>query len=247
MQSLTARVKLMWMKGRRRILDKESRNKELAGSGVAGPWIVVQKPKRTRKGKDRENPAAVQGGPTKGVINGETQHTGSRFVSLTDDVIDLETNNNGEEDENIPRLQEKNTGVNNRKNVEGDNNEESRPKVKSSGKNNNEKIIKDGKLAARGPQGFKNKNGNLQDVIREKKVAQLLEDQLKKSKSSSTMVPTPRRPNETDTSPIDNLIPHHVRSEEHGETENFVDANEHETGSMSDSDMEIVRETPSLV
>ncbi|GAU21276.1 hypothetical protein TSUD_286860 [Trifolium subterraneum] len=120
-------------------------------------------------------------------------------------------------------------------------------------------------------------------------MAQLLEDQLKKSKSSSTMVPTwpvisnneevqkeigehigiinsgmgqmvesdmgqqtiippnrPRPPNETDTSPIDNLIPHHVRSEEHGETENFVDANEHETGSMSDSDMEIVRETPCL-
>ncbi|MCI48397.1 hypothetical protein A2U01_0069640, partial [Trifolium medium] len=55
------------------------------------------------------------------------------------------------------------------------------------------------------------------------------------------------RPQMKQTPPIDKLISQHDGSEQHGETENCVDAKEHETGSMSDSDMEIVRETPSLV
>jgi hypothetical protein len=90
--------------------------------------------------------------------------------------------------------------VNNGENTERGNNMNGNSgthnKGKSSGsKMHNEKIIKGGKLAARGSQVFKNKNGNslkigsdnLQEVLREKEISNGFEAQIQRPNNNNSM------------------------------------------------------------
>jgi hypothetical protein len=57
------------------------------GVDLVGPWMVVQKPKRSRKAKEKEATPA-EGGGRKGPagINANSKNSGSRFASLMDDI-----------------------------------------------------------------------------------------------------------------------------------------------------------------
>ncbi|MCH84322.1 hypothetical protein A2U01_0005153, partial [Trifolium medium] len=66
----------------------------MEGSTIDGPWKVVQKTKRAKKGKERETPTVESGSnksPAK--INAGAKNTGSRFAALTSDEVNLETDN----------------------------------------------------------------------------------------------------------------------------------------------------------
>ncbi|MCI66843.1 hypothetical protein A2U01_0088101, partial [Trifolium medium] len=60
------------------------------GRDVDGPWVVVQKPRRQRKGKEKET--AVEQSRGKGVngsINDDPKISGSRFIALNEDIPEL--------------------------------------------------------------------------------------------------------------------------------------------------------------
>ncbi|KAK2378394.1 zinc ion binding / nucleic acid binding protein [Trifolium repens] len=276
----------------------------LARNNVEGPWVVVQKPKRVRKGKDREAPAEGRKPPAQEGINGVPNLQGSRFASLSeedtalneDEVMILEGNeieNNQEEQE---KIQEETMGVNDGGNHEVRNELGQRNKAKFiARKISNENTTKDGKLAARGPQSFKSKfntnlkkgGENLHVVLRDKKMTQLLEDQIQRPNGSKkgevtwscpsnsqevqrvnnegqrvdnndvghkenltlgqrhVLAPNiPRPPNLLHTPPVSNILVQQNQSYANGESDEFVDANEHGSEGNSDSDMEIVGETP---
>ncbi|PNX58223.1 hypothetical protein L195_g059084, partial [Trifolium pratense] len=62
----------------------------LVGSDGDGPWVVVQKPRRQRKGKEKD--AVVdqnQGKAVNGSINDRPKMSGSRFIALNDDIPEL--------------------------------------------------------------------------------------------------------------------------------------------------------------
>jgi hypothetical protein len=277
---------------------------DLAGSNVAGPWVVVKKTKRTRKGKEREDPVGARISPATGDINGDPHLKGSRFVSLSEDSTDMNKDlaiiSDERNGENSMQAHEKIEEVNNGENTERGNNMSGNSgthnKGKSSGsKMHNEKIIKGGKLAARGSQVFKNKNGNslkigsdnLQEVLREKEISNGFEARIQRPNNSNNMdfawpqtsnnmeiqretmegtnksgyeinqtlninmgqmtviTPNmPRPPNIGNTHPMNEPFLSHKKGEEPGETEEFVDANEHGSSGYSDSEMEVVGETP---
>jgi hypothetical protein len=177
----------------------------LAGNNMDGPWVVVQKQKKMRKGKERETPAEARTAPTKGGINGDPKLKGSRFAALSGDMNDLDevvvTDMEGKVSESCQPGHEKN-----QEEIMGGNDGGNHDMSIPSGQRNNikeviemstnEKASKKGKLAARGSQNFKNKinNGskkggdNLNVMLREKKIIKLLEDQLQNTNGKSNEV-----------------------------------------------------------
>jgi hypothetical protein len=277
----------------------------LAGNNMDGPWVVVQKQKKMRKGKERETPAEARTAPTKGGINGDPKLKGSRFAALSGDMNDLDevvvTDMEGKVSESCQPGHEKN-----QEEIMGGNDGGNHDMSIPSGQRNNikeviemstnEKASKKGKLAARGSQNFKNKinNGskkggdNLNVMLREKKIIKLLEDQLQNTNGKSNEVDMwpissnpkellresmegtsenirgmgqkenldlgqmpilypniPRPPDLVNTHPTNSSLMLNQESDINGDNDEFVDANEHGSGGNSDSDMEIVGETPS--
>jgi hypothetical protein len=272
----------------------------LTGNNVEGPWVVVQKPKRMRKGKEREAPAEERSLPVPESINGGPNLKGSRFASLIGEINeihdDMVTVVEEKDMEDNQRDQEKNQdevmGGNDGGNHYVSNQAGQRNKNNSFiGKISNDKAFKDGKLSARGSHNFKSKSNNipkkggdnLNVVLREKKIAQLLEHQMQKSKENKKRDATwsslsnsqevqpenkegqsvnpkevghkeglvlgqspniPRPPNLLHTPPVSNVMTQQNQSYTHGESDEFVDAHENGIEGNSDSDMEIVGETP---
>ncbi|PNX84577.1 hypothetical protein L195_g040639, partial [Trifolium pratense] len=86
------------------------KGQHMAGDMVDGPWKVVQKPKRSKKGREKDM-SAGDGGGSKGPskFNVGTKNTGSRFEALISEEANLETNtgknNNGDTvTEELPNL-----------------------------------------------------------------------------------------------------------------------------------------------
>ncbi|PNX89465.1 hypothetical protein L195_g045585, partial [Trifolium pratense] len=270
----------------------------LAGNNVEGPWVVVQKPKRTRKGKDRETPAVDQNSPASEGINGDPKLKGSRFASLSgefnefnDDVVtNMEENDIADGQHEQEKNQDDMMGGNNKGNHDVSSQLGQHNKVKTvNDKNSNEKAIKDGKLAARGSHSFKSKSNNSSkkggDNLHARKVTQLLEDQMQNTNDNNKRADTWSSPSNyqevqkenkerrnDDTNEMTQneslalgqmtiLSPNQPRppdlfhtplisNKQHqryanGESDEFVDANEHGLEGNSDSDMEIVGDTPS--
>ncbi|KAK2384311.1 zinc ion binding / nucleic acid binding protein [Trifolium repens] len=85
--------------GHQEVIENGGRNNgggDAPGSNLDGPWMVVQKQKRIRKGKEKENTMSEGGGrkgPAK--FNAAGSINGSRFVALMDDnVEDIQQNAN---------------------------------------------------------------------------------------------------------------------------------------------------------
>jgi hypothetical protein len=155
--------------------------KVLVGGERDGPWVVVQKQKRMKKGKEKGNERGMDGGGNKppARVNGEEKSSGSRFIALSDDIPSLEvfnSDNNGENNEErmeesngksvskSPQIKEGNNvtqkaketkNMQNRKVRSGVDAINGKPKV------NNLRNTKNTMLATRERGNFKGKNGNL--------------------------------------------------------------------------------------
>jgi hypothetical protein len=273
----------------------------IVGSDGDGPWVVVHKPRRQRKGKD----AVVDQNRGKAVnesINDEPKISGSRFISLNDDIPEL----NAEipviiginDDEKTKEVGEKNMATN----MEGNNMHEEVEKQrvkfkKGNGKLNVERANKDSKLATRGTQSFKGKGGgfskkgvenssglmgeNRREVVKEAHFRRPndnngqqnlgfqnglnvgVTDKVTKGEDSKTtyldqhvntnlgqiqiiMPNVPRPPNSDGNTSIftaNTQLQSHVSMVDNDE---FVDASDNGATGDSESDMDVVDETPQL-
>jgi hypothetical protein len=146
--------------------QKEGEGIGVVGGAVDGPWVVVQKTRRQRKGKE----TTAEYGQGKGVtgnINGDPKLAGSRFIALSTDVPEL----NEEipiiiEDNDADKVQGENvktmvTNMDRNNRLEGGDKQRGRFKK---GNNNlhAERSMKEIKLATRGTQSFKGKGGGSQ-------------------------------------------------------------------------------------
>jgi hypothetical protein len=272
----------------------------LAGSEVDGPWVVVQKPRRQRKGKERDPiTEAGRGKTSEEIINGDASLVGSHFAALSNNIPEL--------NENYPII----IGVNEREKVhnESENNlendmeginlhgggEKRIKNKKGNGGAHVERLLKTSKLATRGTQSFKGKAAsnlkkgveNISGYRGENNVDMLWEGHVRRSNdvdgqlimgvqnnnlkiveenfkqgaingsvslgqngemgmghNQITLPNIPRPPNlDKDTTTITSKVLELVQ-DLGVEKEVFVDASENGTAGDSESDMEIVEETP---
>ncbi|MCI03214.1 hypothetical protein A2U01_0024249, partial [Trifolium medium] len=165
------------------VKSTERQVQESAGASVDGPWRVVKKQKRGKKGDPERNNAAVggrnsegpgrsNGGPNK--LNSEPKISGSRFVPLSDEILDINADDMEREEEipviNVedvvreePTNQKENSmevpilhadQVHSKKGKRGTNG-----MTPINGDGNQERISKELKLATRGGGNFKSKSG----------------------------------------------------------------------------------------
>jgi hypothetical protein len=149
----------------------------IGGSETDGPWRVVKKTRRNRKSAPNKNASPEEGrgnntsvkiNSDSAVVNGGPKITGSRFVTLSDENIDINESDMGREKKNIsseiikevedveeiPQIvisQQKH----NMRNKKGSNGGSMKK-----GEGNQEKINREAKLAPRGGGNFKGKNGS---------------------------------------------------------------------------------------
>ncbi|KAK2378486.1 zinc ion binding / nucleic acid binding protein [Trifolium repens] len=272
-----------------------------SGSGVDGPWRVVQKQKRGRKPGSTRNSTATEGKgnniPAKVnaslvSINDTGKNSGSRFISLSDhnDEIneeDLARERNDLKNSNNNDSEVMNGGYqilhgNNVQNMS--NNRGSNGGGAKKGETNHEKTNKEKKLAARGGGNFKGKIGSnvkkVAEIITEEMGTHLLEslkvqsqqpignneeptsnDGVQKENSNATRghglahnivlahedITSPNMPRPPNlhgtTQPISSSSP--LQDANMGwESEIFEDANDQGSVGNSESDMEIINETP---
>jgi hypothetical protein len=273
------------------------------GSEVDGPWVVVQKLRRQRKGKERESMAGTGWGKdATRLINGEPTLVGSRFNALSDNTPEL--------NDNIPAIINVNEGENNQEEnqtqvntyMEGNNLKAGVEKQHVKNKKGNggahvERLVKNSKLATRGTQSFKGKSGsslkkgveNISDLLVENNMERMREAQLSRPNDdngqinmevqnsnlkggseqaiqgthngTSMLGPNghrmignmqivqpniPRPPNVEHNTPVNVSKVQQAGYELGVEKDEFVDASENGTAGDSESDMEVVTETPPM-
>ncbi|MCH83894.1 hypothetical protein A2U01_0004722 [Trifolium medium] len=268
-----------------------------------GPWVVVQKPRRNRKGKEKETAVdRSRGKAENGSNNDDPKISGSRFISLNDEIPELNEDIpiiiGVEEGEKKQGEVEKIMATNMERNDMNEGGEKQHSKFKKgSGSARADRSSKDSQLATRGTQNFKGKrNGvlkkgveNLNGVMGENRRELLWEARLSRPKdnngqvkigihnSNNMRVPemitegvdngtiylgqqvntelgqkqinlpnSPRPPNSDGSTTMINSFPQHQSNEQTVDVDDFVDASDNGVAGDSESDMEVVTETPRL-
>ncbi|GAU31323.1 hypothetical protein TSUD_315330 [Trifolium subterraneum] len=192
---------------------------------AAGPWVVVQKPKRNRKKKEEEEPATNNKRNAIAEKNtSESKLSGSRFISLSDDI--LEVNDVGKTS-GISRKEADNI-IEILKLDKDDNNI-----VGQDHKDNNEadnivQIIDE-------PQDEGNEMQFDDNMVNNNSV------QLKLDRPN-----IPRPPNIIPSPYPDNPLIGYKEGDSNFENEEFMDANDQSSNVSSEFEMEVVQETPAF-
>jgi hypothetical protein len=165
-------------------------------SEAAGPWVVVQKQKRNRKTKEKDIPTTDgRRNTTPGKINADPNLSGSRYVSLSEELLEVNADNNHNEqdmerEDELHIIEQRERENHKNSNKRPDLSQASKGRRGTNGNNQNnsnngqERSIKESKLATRGTHSFKGRSApsakkgvdKLTEILKTNEVEKLMEN-----------------------------------------------------------------------